>query len=38
MRYMHLSAAAPREGIRALESDTRTTPDEFAATKPNGGE
>jgi len=37
MRYMHLSAAAPREGIRALESDTRTTPDEFAATKLNGG-
>jgi len=37
MRYMHLSAAAPREGIRALESDTRTTPDESAATKLNDG-
>lgn len=37
MRYMHLSAAAPREGTRALEHDTRTTPDESATSKLSGG-
>ena len=28
-RYMHLSAAAPREGIRALERGTTRLPDDF---------
>jgi len=34
-RYMHLSQAAPQEGIRALERGTRLSPDESAQRKPS---
>ncbi|HVO18817.1 MAG TPA: site-specific integrase [Anaeromyxobacter sp.] len=36
MRYMHLSAVAPREGIRALELGTTRAPDEFGSREGSG--
>ena len=33
MRYMHLSEAAPREGIRALERGTTRAPEAVVSAK-----
>jgi len=33
MRYMHLSEAAPREGLRALERGTTRAPEAVASAK-----
>ena len=36
MRYMHLSSAAPREGIRALEAGVEAVPEPVGNTKEDG--